>query len=140
MAPYGRAERAYLRVLPAALQRPTPVLLVAALAFALTLAAVPLLGADLIPQLAQDRFDMTVKLPPGTPLRETDALVRDAAGAACEGCRRPRAVRRVSGTGTRLDANPTESGENIGKLTVVMADGGSNDAGRPAKPRRCARR
>ena len=31
----------------------------------------------------------------------------------------------VSGTGTRLDANPTESGENIGKLTVVMADGGS---------------
>lgn len=31
----------------------------------------------------------------------------------------------VSGSGTRLDASPTESGENIGKLTVVMADGGS---------------
>ena len=27
--------------------------------------------------------------------------------------------------GTRLDASPTESGENIGKLTVVMANGGS---------------
>ena len=33
----------------------------------------------------------------------------------------------VSGTGTRLDANPTESGENIGKLTVVMANGGSKE-------------
>lgn len=33
----------------------------------------------------------------------------------------------VSGSGTRLDASPTESGENIGKLTVVMADGGSEE-------------
>src|SRR5690606_4675581 len=32
----------------------------------------------------------------------------------------------VSGSGTRLDANPTESGENIGKLTVVMAGGGND--------------
>jgi HAE1 family hydrophobic/amphiphilic exporter-1 len=31
----------------------------------------------------------------------------------------------VSGSGTRLDANPTESGENIGKLSIVMANGGS---------------
>src|SRR5690606_33000815 len=38
-----------------------------------------------------------------------------------------RALYGVSGSGTRLDANPTESGENIGKLTVVMADGGSEE-------------
>ena len=49
----------------------------AAVAFALTVLVVPMLGADLIPQLAQDRFEMTVKLPPGTPLRDTDALVRE---------------------------------------------------------------
>ncbi len=30
------------------------------------------------------------------------------------------ALYAVSGSGTRLDANPTESGENIGKITVVM--------------------
>ena len=53
------------------------VLGVAAAAFVATLAAVPMLGADLIPQLAQDRFEMTVKLPPGTPLAQTDALVRE---------------------------------------------------------------
>ncbi|HVI26556.1 MAG TPA: efflux RND transporter permease subunit [Xanthomonadaceae bacterium] len=126
MRPYGMAERAYLRLLPGALTRPKTVLLAAAAAFGLTLLAVPLLGADLIPQLAQDRFDMTVKLPPGTPLRETDALVRSLqqAHAKDPGIR---ALYAVSGTGTRLDANPTESGENIGRLSVIMADGGSEE-------------
>jgi len=121
MAPYARAERGYLRILPNALARPTPVLLVAGIAFALTLAAVPMLGTDLIPQFAQDRFDMTAKLPPGTPLAQTDALIRDVQGkhAKDEGVR---VLYGVSGTGTRLDASPTESGENIGKLSVVMAD------------------
>ncbi|HZV23832.1 MAG TPA: efflux RND transporter permease subunit, partial [Luteimonas sp.] len=124
MAPYGRAERGYLKLLPAALGRRWLVLGAAAIAFALTLAVIPLLGADLIPQLAQDRFDMTVKLPPGTPLRDTDNVIRELQGkhAADPGIR---VLYGVSGTGTRLDANPTESGENIAKLTVVMANGGS---------------
>ncbi|MFT3896144.1 MAG: efflux RND transporter permease subunit [Thermomonas sp.] len=124
MAPYARAEAGYLKLLPGALQRPKRVLIAAAIAFGLTLLAVPMLGADLIPQLAQDRFDMTVKLPPGTPLAETDALVRSLQQqhAKDDGIR---ALYAVSGTGTRLDANPTESGENIGKLTVIMADGGN---------------
>ncbi len=124
MAPYNRAERAYLGLLPNALRRPWLVLGFAAAAFALTMMVVPLLGADLIPQLAQDRFEMTVKLPPGTPLRDTDQLVQrlqeqHANDAGIE------TLYGVSGSGTRLDANPTESGENIGKLTVVMAGGGS---------------
>ena len=126
MAPYNRAERGYLKLLPGALGRPFVVLGAAAAAFVLTLLLIPLLGADLIPQLAQDRFEMTVKLPPGTPLRETDALVRelqqkhaDASGIE--------SLYGVSGSGTRLDASPAESGENIGKLTVVMADGGSEE-------------
>ncbi|HEY5849433.1 MAG TPA: efflux RND transporter permease subunit [Lysobacter sp.] len=126
MAPYGRAERGYMKLLPTALRKPWLVLGFAAAAFVLTLLAIPMLGADLIPQLAQDRFEMTVKLPPGTPLRETDALVRELQDkhAKDDGIR---ALYGVSGSGTRLDANPTESGENIGKLTVVMADGGSKE-------------
>jgi len=121
MAPYGRAEAGYLRMLPAALKRPWPVLGFATLAFGLTLAALPLLGVDLLPQLAQDRFEMTAKLPPGTPLAQTDALVREVQRkhANEEGVR---LLYGVSGTGTRLDASPTESGENIGKLSVVMND------------------
>jgi len=123
MAPYHRLEAAYLRVLPAAMARPVLVLALAGAAFGGSLLLVPMLGSDLIPQLAQDRFDMTVKLPPGTPLRDTDRIVRELqqAHAKDEGVR---TLYGVSGSGTRLDANPTESGENIGKLTVVMSASG----------------
>ena len=126
MSPYHRLEAAYLRLLPSAMRRPGLVLVSATLAFVLSLMLVPMLGTDLIPQLAQDRFEMTVKLPPGTPLRETDAIVRDVQRkhAKDDGIRE---LYGVSGSGTRLDASPTESGENIGKLTVVMADGGSEE-------------
>ncbi len=124
MAPYALAERGYLRLLPGALSRPGWVLGLAALAFAATLAVAPLLGADLIPQLAQDRFEMTVKLPAGTPLRQTDALVRELQEVHGKDAG-VQALYGVSGSGTRLDANPTESGENIGKLTIAMAGGGS---------------
>ncbi|HJT97751.1 MAG TPA: efflux RND transporter permease subunit [Rhodanobacteraceae bacterium] len=84
----------------------------------------PTLGLDLIPQLAQGRFNMTVTLPPGTPLAETDKVVdeistrhaKDPGVASIYG---------VSGAGTRLDANPTESGENIARLSIALANGGS---------------
>lgn len=124
MKPYHGAERGYMKLLPASLNRPSLVLGFSAAAFVATLLVLPLLGADLIPQLAQDRFEMTVKLPPGTPLRDTDRLVRELQEkhGKDEGIH---ALYGVSGSGTRLDANPTESGENIGKLTVVMANGGS---------------
>ncbi len=124
MMPYNGAERAYLRLLPASLARPWLVLGFAGAAFGLTLLTVPMLGADLIPQLAQDRFEMTVKLPPGTPLKDTDALVRELQQkhSKDDGVQ---SLYGVSGSGTRLDASPTESGENIGKLTVVMTGGGS---------------
>jgi len=123
MKPYAGAERGYLKLLPGALRHPGKVLGLAGLAFVATLALVPMLGADLIPQLAQDRFEMTAKLPAGTPLKQTDALVRELQLAhAKDG--QIASLYGVSGSGTRLDASPTESGENIGKLTVVMAGGG----------------
>src|SRR5690606_1789054 len=95
-----------------------------AVAFVASMAVVPTLGTDLIPQLAQDRFEMTMRLPPGTPLRETDALMRrvQQAHAGDEGTS---VLFGVSGAGTRLDANPTDSGENVGRLSIVMAGGGS---------------
>lgn len=121
---YDRIEAKYLRILPEALDHPRKVVGIAALAFFATLAVVPLLGADLIPQLAQDRFEMTVKLPPGTPLRDTDQVVQ-ALQAEHGKDENLTALYGVSGTGTRLDASPTESGENIAKLTAVMKNGGS---------------
>ncbi len=124
MKPYAGAERGYLKLLPGALHHPGKVLGLAALAFIGTMALVPMLGADLIPQLAQDRFEMTAKLPAGTPLKQTDALVREMQLAHAKDDSIA-SLYGVSGSGTRLDASPTESGENIGKLTVVMAGGGN---------------
>ena len=120
--PYDWAAARYHALLPQALDRPGMVLGVAGAAFVFAMLLATRLGTDLIPQLAQDRFEMTAKLPPGTQLRETDALVKaiQAKHGADAGVE---ALYGVSGSGTRLDANPTESGENIAKLTVVLGDG-----------------
>ncbi|MGA9343181.1 MAG: efflux RND transporter permease subunit [Rhodanobacteraceae bacterium] len=125
---YERAARGFHRLLPTLLDRPWLVLGTATLAFAASLALVPTLGMDLIPSLAQGRFETTIKLPPGTSLTETDALVRQieqrhAKDGAVE------SIYGVSGTGTRLDANPTESGENIARLSVAL----KNNAGSRAE-------
>lgn len=123
-APYDRAASFYQRMLPKALAHPWRVLACAALALAGALSLVPTLGLDLIPQLAQGRFDMTVTLPPGTPLTETDKLVAEIAArhAHDPGVE---SIYGVAGAGTRLDANPTESGENIARLSIALKDGGS---------------
>ena len=123
-APYDRAARFYHRSLPKALAHPWRVLGFAAAALVATLALVPSLGLDLIPQLAQGRFDMTVTLPPGTPLAETDKVV-DAIATAHAKDPGVASIYGVAGTGTRLDANPTESGENIARLSIALKDGGS---------------
>ncbi len=119
MAGFGRAEDAYLRLLPRALASPGLVLGGALAAFLAVLALIPGLGADLIPQLAQDRFTMTAKLAPGTQLRDTDLLMRDVQRLHAEQAG-IRTLYGVSGSGNRLDASPTESGENIAALTVVL--------------------
>lgn len=119
---YERLSRGYLAVLPYALERKSWLLAVAALCFLLALAVMPLLGFDLVPQFAQDRFHLTVRLPPGTPLARTDALAAEI--AARESGQAPiRAIYGVSGLGARLDANPVEAGENVARLLVMLDPG-----------------
>ncbi|HEX7130273.1 MAG TPA: efflux RND transporter permease subunit, partial [Rhodanobacteraceae bacterium] len=127
MIPYERAAAFYHRALPKALIHPWRVLGFAAVSFAIALALVPTLGLDLIPQLAQDRFEMTAALPPGTPLAQTDALVREISQrhAHDPGVE---SIYGVAGVGTRLDANPTESGENIARMTITLKPGAGKGA------------
>ncbi|MEM1092492.1 MAG: efflux RND transporter permease subunit [Pseudomonadota bacterium] len=112
----------YRSVLPWALNHRWVILLVATVAMGLTVAQVPRLGAELIPQLVQGQFELTVKLSPGTPLRRSDEVVRLVQSAARDIAAIDQ-VHAVSGTGNRIDANPTESGENIGEVLVVMKRG-----------------
>ena len=119
MWPYDKAAAAYHRMLPRAIERPVPVLLLALAMFVATMFLVPMLGLDLIPQLQQGRFEMTAKMPPGTPLAETDAVVREVQQKHAKDAPVTN-IYGVSGVGTRLDANPTESGENIARLLVSL--------------------
>lgn len=127
MKPYERAAAYYHGLLPKALDNPRPVLMGASVAFVAALLLATTLGSDLIPQLAQDRFEMTAKLAPGTRLEETDQLV-SAIQSKHAGDDDIQALYGVSGSGTRLDANPTESGENIAKLSIVLGKGYTRDS------------
>jgi len=122
LKPYDWAAARYQRVLPYALRHPVPVLGGAAAAFVVAVLIAGTLGTDLIPQFAQDRFELTAKLPAGTQLRETDALVK-AIEAKHGADKDVQSLYGVSGTGTRLDANPTESGENVATIDVIMGEG-----------------
>lgn len=129
MYPYDRAAAAYHGMLPKVLESPMPTLVAAVVLFFGTMALIPTLGMDLIPQLQQGRFEMTAKMPPGTPLAETDALVRRLQAAHSKD--EPVAsIYGVSGSGTRLDANPTESGENIGRLLISLKPGAGDEGER----------
>ena len=125
--PYDYAAAYYHDILPKALEQPRKILTGAAVAFIASLLLATTLGSDLIPQLAQDRFEMTAKLAPGTRLEETDQLV-SAIQSKHKADTDIQALYGVSGSGTRLDANPTESGENIAKLSVVLGKGYSRDS------------
>jgi HAE1 family hydrophobic/amphiphilic exporter-1 len=122
MTPYNAAAKRYHALLPKALAHPFAVLGFAALALVASIALIPTLGMDLIPSLAQGRFEMTVKQSPGTALIDTDKLVAELQQ---KNANDPNIdlIYGVSGTGTRLDATPTESGENIARLLIVLKPG-----------------
>jgi hydrophobic/amphiphilic exporter-1 (mainly G- bacteria), HAE1 family len=121
---------AYNPVLAWSLNHKGTVIAGAMLIFAATLTLVPSLGMELIPQLAQDEFNVEMTLPPGTPLEETDgamARVQIAANTAPN----VQATFAVAGSGNRLDSNPDEGGENWAELHVAL-EPGSGDAGEAA--------
>jgi HAE1 family hydrophobic/amphiphilic exporter-1 len=71
----------YPRLLRAALARPGRTLSVAALVFALSIAAALSRPVDLFPSPGQGEFQFDIRLPEGTPLAITDEALRSVAGA-----------------------------------------------------------
>ena len=105
-----------------ALDRPLQVIGGAVVLFVLTLLLIlPRLGTELIPQMSQGEFNVDLRLPAGTPLEATD---RAASRAAREqGLGNVVLAYSVAGTGNRLDANPVDSGENTGRLSITLERG-----------------
>lgn len=123
---YHWAEKVYPPAVTWALHHRKQVLGGAAALFLGTMAMVPLLGTELIPQMSQGEFNVDVKLPSGAPLEQTDRVMASAAASAQEldGLKTAYAV---AGTGNRLDANPVDAGENTGRLSITLVPGSGRD-------------
>ncbi|CAN5322157.1 efflux RND transporter permease subunit [soil metagenome] len=128
---HGELARIYPRLLAAALRHRLLVIAGAALVFIGAMSLVPRLGTELLPQLAQGEFIVDIRLPPGAPLERADEAVQYAQRSAA---RFPGTalVYSVTGTGNRLDANPVDSGDNYGSLSVRLAEGADHQTERAA--------
>ena len=119
MYAFSALERFYITLLRHSLKNPLPVLLIGVASFASALYLVPKLGVELIPEFAQGRLQLDLKLPPGTPLAQTDARMQ-ALQEAGKGAANVDSLYATSGSGTRLDASPTDSGENVARMMIQM--------------------
>ncbi len=116
---YDALARRYPPLIEGALRHKGLVLGAAFSLFAATMFLVPRLGVELIPQLAQGEFDVALRLPPGTPIETTDAVMARIQRTA-DGMPEIRTSFAVAGSGNRLNANPEEGGENWGALHVAL--------------------
>jgi len=124
---YGAASAVYPGLLGWSLRHRGIVVATAAAIFVATMALVPRLGTELIPQLAQGEFNVDLRLAPGTPLNETDRAIQ----AAQRATREIDAIAldfSVAGTGNRLDANPVDAGDHTGTLSIALEPGSGADA------------
>ena len=121
-AGFAAVQRAYLPALRWSLEHRGRVVAVSGAVFLATAALVPQLGTELIPQLSQGEFIADLRLAPGTPLERTD---RAMAAAQADAMALPDVdlSYAVTGTGNRLDASPTDAGENTGRLSVTLKPG-----------------
>ncbi len=123
---YNYLDRGYPRVIRGALQARVPVLAAAVALFVASVLVLPTLGVELIPQLSQGEFLVDFRMPPGTPLEKTDAVI---AGIQRRSLDRPdiEVTFAAAGSGNRLDANPDQGGENWGELSVKLVPGASRE-------------
>jgi len=114
--------RRYEILLAWSLQHRAQTMIVAALLLSVSAALLKATGTELVPQLEQGRFELTLEATPGTPLESTDQLQVALQRAASEN---PgvEIVYGVAGSGNRIDANPTESGENTARMLIAMQPG-----------------
>ena len=127
---YSMIARRYEPLLQWSLGHRAIVVVGAAAIFFSTMLLIPVLGTELIPQLAQGEFNVDLRLAPGAPLSETDRAIQAAQRTTAE-IGDVAVSYSVAGTGNRLDANPVDSGENTGTLSITLESG----AGRAAEDR-----
>jgi len=119
-------QSSYERLLTAAMQQRTLTLTLSAVLLAIAVVMLSRIGTELVPQMQQGRFNVMLEAAPGTPLEDTDAIqgaMQDLATANDS----VDLVFGVAGSGNRIDANPTESGENIARMLISMQPSSSQE-------------
>jgi HAE1 family hydrophobic/amphiphilic exporter-1 len=116
------AAGVYPGVLRWALTHKAVVLVAALLLFAGSMALLPRLGTELIPQLSQGEFSVDLRLPPGSPLAATDRAIQTVRAGTAE-IDEVAMDYSVAGTGNRLDANPVDAGDHTGTLNLRLQAG-----------------
>jgi hydrophobic/amphiphilic exporter-1 (mainly G- bacteria), HAE1 family len=76
-AAFRRLERAYGRALEAALAAPAAIFVAAAVLLGCSLAFVPNIGVELMPESDEGQIEVEVELPVGTPLEVTSGVMQD---------------------------------------------------------------
>jgi hydrophobic/amphiphilic exporter-1 (mainly G- bacteria), HAE1 family len=124
----GRFSRRFDDLLRASLRRKWLTLGLGFGLFALTVAAVPLLQSELIPQLSEGEFFFEATLPEGASLAATDRALQVMERAAAA---EPAIAVRYATVGSRLVSgglSVNSRAENLGQLNVVMKDRGDGAA------------
>ena len=119
---FGLVQRTYPALLGWALRQR---LVIIGGAFALLLICwyklLPELGTELIPQVHQAEFNLDLRLPVGTPLKETAQIARQIEAIAGD---QPQVARVATTVGTdRSASSSAEEGEHTAQVTVRMQEG-----------------
>ncbi|MDZ4730582.1 MAG: efflux RND transporter permease subunit [Xanthomonadales bacterium] len=115
-------QSSYEGMLSAAMQHKALTLLLSAALLVIAAIMLSRIGTELVPQMQQGRFNVTLEAAPGTPLEETDVVQTSIQNLAAAD-ESVALVFGVAGSGNRIDANPTESGENIARMLISMQPG-----------------
>ncbi|MEJ8566791.1 efflux RND transporter permease subunit [Elongatibacter sediminis] len=119
--------RRYERLLAWSLNHRAVTLGLSASLLALSLLGLRHTGTELVPELQQGRFEVMLEAAPGTPLEATDRLQGSLQRLAAADPH-TELVFGVAGSGNRIDANPTESGENIARMLISVDPSAPDDA------------
>ena len=117
---YAALAQGYAQLLVRALQSPATTILISVVLLVSSGLLLNRLALELIPNISQGEFQVSLELPPGTRIESTDALIEKVQ----QGLQDTESVARtysVAGTGGRMDASAVSGGENLGRITVVLA-------------------
>jgi HAE1 family hydrophobic/amphiphilic exporter-1 len=119
---YNFLENIYFASLKGALKARLMVLSLVVIVAGFSVTLLPKLGLELIPPLSQGEFYVEINLPTGSKLENTDALLAELSQFTQT---LPEVDRTYSlaGTGSLVNASPSQGGDHWGRLNVVLKKG-----------------